>query len=462
MNQNCEHNILVGACNRHYCPVPEISQSGKALYDRAFVRLKQLARRSGVVPGSIPVWTPEEVVATRAIGKQAIYREAFASLVGKPLDHRDWKVDAFVKFEHGPLAELETKAPRLVQHRSSRYTAAIAQYLAPLEKALYTMRFNGKPMFAKSMNSYQRAQAIADMSGHGRIMMGLDHSRFDSHCVESLLRLEHRFYLWLHKNDTHLQFLLNKQLHNKVYAPGYKWKADGGRMSGDFNTSLGNNVINAMIYLAWYEEMGVLEDGMILLDGDDGVAGLPARISDFKKHIFTELGMTTKFDPVAHLPEQVSFCQCRPVQMVIDGKYVWRMAGDYRRAISRMPITIRHFIGDGWYGYGRSVALCRAILGDGLPVLSTIGKSMVEHFPGGTRAGVSKDKDLSYKIAQEQDWMDIPVSDVTRASYAIAYGISPDAQRLLEASIATHDWSAPTRMLRSGISSVVDLLPTEP
>lgn len=178
--------------------------------------------------------------------------------------------------------------------------------------------------------------------------------------------------------------------------------------------------------------------------------------------MFSELGMTTKFDDIALLPEQVSFCQMRPVKLVVDGQQVWRMAGDYRRALSRMPMTIRHFIGEGWYTYGRCVALCRAILGDGFPVLGSIGETLLKHFPGGTREMVAKDKDLSWKIAAERDWTGMTVSDVTRASYAIAYGISPDEQRLLEASIATHDWSAPTRLLRSGIQSVVDLLPTEP
>jgi len=461
-NQNCHHNVFVAACNRHYCPVPIITPKGKAAYERAFARLKKLSRKSGVAPGTIPIWTEDEVLATRAAAKRKIYADAYASLKIKELDYTDWKVDAFVKFDHGPMCDCDAKAPRLVQHRSSRYTAAIARFLAPVEKALYTIKFNGLPMFAKGMDSRSRAKAIVDMSGYQRVLMGLDHSRFDSHCVTELLQLEQRYYMWLHKNNGELASLLSRQLTNKVYGPGYKWTAPGGRMSGDFNTSLGNNVINALIYLAWYEEMGCLDDGYILLDGDDGVAGLPERITDYKKEILTELGMTTKFDKPVFLPEQVSFCQTRPVAMTVDGKTQWRMAGDYRRAISRMPLTIRRFIGEGWFDYGRSVALCRAILGDGLPVLSVLGDALVRHFPGGTRERIGKDAELHRKIMLEQDWRGIAISDQSRASFAIAYDISPDEQIRLEACIAAHDWSAPTRQLRSGIQSVVDLLPTEP
>jgi len=439
----CVHNTKIAMVERHYAKVPPVVDL-KAL-EFGFKYLKKLTRKTGLYPGALMPWTPEEVVATRRGGKKATYQKAFDSLSEKSLDKRDGHVKVFVKFEVAPANTLMSKVPRLVQYRPPRFVASIAQYLAPLEHALYATKFNGLPMFAKSMNTSQRGVAIAEMLRAEGLLVGMDHSRFDSHVVGDLQRLEHEFYLWVYKNDPKLQSMLAQQRDNKCFSrSGPSWRANGGRMSGDFNTSLGNNVINAVVMLAFLFRNGALDEATLLLDGDDSVMAIPRRLFDcWDVGVFKNLGMTTKIEEKTSITEQIQFCQSHPVKTVTG----WRMVRDYRRVLSRLPYTIRSYQGRAWLKYAKAVMHCERVMSDGVPILNVIASSL-------ERALANVDFDESYldtkmlrKLDREKAFVGLSVTPEVRASYSLAFDISPEDQVALEDEIRAVDWGKCLRLL---------------
>jgi hypothetical protein len=438
-HQNCTHNALDAIKRRHYsAKIPKPSESGAEHLEWAFQQLKKWCRKHGLSPHGVDKWTPQQVVDTRAACKKKAYAEAFESLAKEPLTAEDARVKVFVKFEKGPAAKLGEKPARLIQARSTRYTASLAQYLAPVEHKLYALKHNGVAVFAKSLNPKQRAAEIAAAWSPNRQYVMLDHSSFDGHMTPALLAYEHRFYLWVYGNDAELQRMLSWQLNNRCNFMGkLKWTSKGGRMSGDFNTALGNSIINCVAILAWAHQNGVYDSNFTLeCDGDDSWCTIAREHTIPSVKTFAELGFTTKLEGVGSEPEDVVFCQARPVRLA-DG---WMMCRDFRRVMSRLPYTIQHYVGSGWVRYLRGIAECEEVLSNGVPVLSALASSLLAA-TAGVAAIVPRAEQYSHGIAMRLKRPAVPVTPEARASYALAWDISPTEQRLLEEALSAHKWT---------------------
>jgi len=408
---------------------------------RAFNELKKLCRAQGIAPGMIERWTPRQVVDTRAPSKKKAYAEAFVKLHEQGMGAQAHHVKAFVKDEKGPDND---KACRLIQYRDGmEFTADLATFLAPLEHRLYQLTIHGTRCFAKQLNPKQRAQAIfAAYRGLKYKYRMLDHSAFDSHVSLKHLRYEHKFYLWLFRNDPELSALLGKQLRNRVRSGcGVSWVTKGGRMSGDFNTALGNSVINILVLLAWAMKTGVYKDAnfQVCVDGDDSWMLYRADCPDPTPADFLDFGMTTKIEDVGIEPESVGFCQAKPV-MLSDGPMMCR---DYRRVLARVPYSIQRYSGVAWGKYAKGVALCERALGQGVPVLDALSESLLSSFRHVSKTLIPKSEEWSYGIAQSVANDDRKITDASRVSYALAWGISPGEQVQLEQLLRQHSWEMP-------------------
>jgi hypothetical protein len=435
-HQDCMHNVRDAIRRRHYSSkLPHTTKEGHLLLENAFRWLKDVARRGGIYPNSIDRWTPEQVVETRAPAKKKAYQEAFDSLAVDPLERRDAQVKVFVKFEKGPFAGLGVKPARLIQFRNTRFTAQLATFLAPLEHALYKCEYHGTRIFAKTLNPKQRAESIANAYSPGRKYVMLDHSSFDGHMRRELLAYEHRFYKWVFGNNIELNSMLDQQMENRCSYRGLlRWKAQGGRMSGDFNTALGNSIINALLIKAWADDHGVADGNFTLqCDGDDSWCTIDHSAVVPSVKDFAKLGLTTKLEGVGYYPEEVQFCQARPVQLA-DG---WLMCRDFRRVASRLPYTIQHFVGAGWKRYLRGIAECEGVLSNGCPILASLAASLLK-FTEGAKALVPAADRYSHQVANTIKRPIQPVTDAARASYAFAWGISVEEQLLIEAALECH------------------------
>lgn len=447
--QNCRHNTHIAFAERHYCQTPAITEHGTVLLDKAFDKLKSLCRAQGLRPGVCKQLTDYEAAMRASPVKRKLFLQAAQSLEDKWITRKDGTVKVFIKFEQGPVSiDKVYKPPRLVQYRGTRYCLKLSTWLRKVEHKLYKIKFNGHPLYAKGHNTFQRAQTIKNMERFESLLLGLDHSRFDSHVLEQLLRYEHRFYKWLYKNDRELQKMLDMQIDNRCYAQSAKWQATGGRMSGDFNTSCGNNIVNTLVYFAWAIEFNILDDILLYLDGDDSVAAVYKKDFDIQQMaIFTQLGMTTKLEDIATQCEGISFCQSRPVLTALG----WRMVRNFRRVLERLPYTIRSYKGKGWDTYVLGVALCESILSAGVPILWAISKSLSRSLPNVKDIKLHLlEQELRWKIMREPHVSHVPITEEARASYAYAFNVTPTEQVLLEEAILQHDFTATLNNLRLG------------
>lgn len=470
-HQNCRHNLVDAMARRHYkVRLPRPSQAGRVELEAAFKWLKRIARKSGLSPGMRP-WSEEKVVATRTPSKRLAYQRGFEKIADFGLRRRMSAVHVFLKHEKGPVSD---KAPRLIQHRDPAYCAALARYLAKVEHHIYNLEFNGVRIFGKALNPRQTAEGIAAAEGYRKKYFMLDHSSFDAHVSGYLLDLEHRFYLWLFRGDPELQKLLDWQRQNKChFHDGASWHSkpntrlverycdkDGepylvrseiphtnwpGRMSGDYNTGLGNSIINALVLYSWGLRNGLASSPRFAfqVNGDDCWGTVPAEFQMPSPKQFEAWGMTTKLEGIGWCPEEVSYCQARPV-FLEDG---WMMVRDYQRVLNRLPYTVRSYGGQGWIKYARGVAACERALSSGVPILSAIAAGLRRDLGDGPMI-IDRSDERAYAIAMQVANYNRTITDAARDSYHLAYGIDPIEQRVLERRLVAHDWR--TDLMRDG------------
>jgi hypothetical protein len=425
-HQNCRHNVVDAINGRHYAVIPRCQRP--ELLDAAEKQLRKLSRAVGIFPGVLHPLTRQQVVDSRAAAKRKIFALAAESLEWKPLTAKDAKVKMFVKFEKGPQSKLLKKSPRLIQYRNTRFTLELARYLAPVEELLYPrLRLHGTKCFAKAQNTVQRAEEIVAAHGAERRYVMLDHSSWDGHVTLDMLKREHRYYLWLYRGDPYLAKLLQWQLTNKVGGLGVRFKVQGGRMSGDFNTALGNSIGNFMVLYAWSQLRGLSDapEFHLCCDGDDSWMTIPAGVPLPTPKEFEQLGFTTKIEGQGCCPEDVEFCQMRPVQLSVGQ---WRMVRNPVRVFSRLPYSIQQYSGAAWPAYARGVGLCEKAMGSGQPIFQALADRIDRVFGEGRKLF---DRDMIHRIRAEKcsittDW------SVARSSFWQAWGISPAEQEEME------------------------------
>jgi hypothetical protein len=393
---------------------------------------KKMMRSNGLFPKCIERWSPKQVINTRSPCKKETYRRAYEYLDRNNIEHRNSMVKAMIKFEKAGTDKIH-KGPRLIQYRGPIYTAELASYIAPVEKRVYDLELNGFKCFAKHMNSIQRAEAIVSMGGPDRAYVMLDHKHYEGHIGVEALKFEHSVYDWLYGHDKHLSEILSWQLRNTVYArSGQKWKIRGTRMSGDYNTSSGANIINLAAISLWAKHIGVPDHELrVLLDGDDCVISLPkAFLENLDLNFFTRYGFEVTLEGIGLEPEEVIFCQTRPIETGSG----WRMCRSFERSGARMQYSIRSLRGKGWVRYARGIAQAERLMGDGMPIFAALGRRLCELVP---KLAPIYDNNDYYRMWCEPPYTALPVTDTCRASFALAFGISPTEQVVIEKSFAT-------------------------
>lgn len=385
----------------------------------------------------------DEVVIQHATSKQRpLLLKAKETLLDKPIEFKDGYIRMFLKddkeMQLGALAtylnqtggEGDYSAPRCIQYRNKRYGLLLARYLIPIEKHVYsTTDWTGSHIFAKSRNSTQRAwdlrtkwDSFLDPEAHL-----LDHSKFDAHISELLLKLEHRYYNTLCP-DPLLAYLLALQLSNRGFTRhGTTYRTKATRMSGDQNTGLGNSLINYAILAEVFTRLGV--KFALYIDGDDSVV-MTERGIEIAPEMFSEFGMKTKVAKT-HIFEHVEFCQCRPV----DCGSFWNMARNPLRLIGKLPWTTRRPGRKRLLDHLASVGKCELAMGMYLPVGQFIGHQLAKLSP----KYVETDR---HHAANKQRYGPTrahltEVLDITRASYELAWDLSRREQRILESTGVT-------------------------
>jgi hypothetical protein len=267
------------------------------------------------------------------------------------------------------------------------------------------------------------------------IYVSVDGQRFDQHVSELALKFEHTFYKRFFPKDKFLAKLLRWQLENDIRCyvdeGKFSYKLQGKRMSGDFNTGLGNVILMVAMLYEWLEKTQI--KCRLINNGDD--AGFIIERKDYEKLLsgfeeyMLDYGFEMTIDPPVDVLEQLKFCQTQPVE--VDGK--WTMMRDHYVGRAKDARTTRVRYKKEFYVWASSVGASGLSMCGGVPVFQAMYQYYLKCGRGHTPSLCYVDPGSGrLRLAERMQKKISEISDSTRLSYHRAFGIHPDTQVLIE------------------------------
>lgn len=384
---------------------------------------------------------PLEEVPSMYYGRKALRaQQAVESLRVRPLEQRDSRLKTFLKAEKIAFTrEKPDPKPRVIQPRDPRYVVSTARYLKKAEKAVYKgiAKVWGMTTVAKGLNADECGALLARKWARFKraVAIGLDASAFDQHVSVPMLKYEHSVYNAMFRSPE-LRELLRWQLDNR--GTGYaidgkvKYRVEGRRMSGDINTALGNCLLMCAMVFAYARQVGVRVE--LANNGDDCVVFMEAsdqqRFTQGLETWFTEMGFIMKVEKPVYELERVEFCQCQPVRV----GDTWRMVRQPHRSTTKDSVCILDISTPGGFSkWCRAIGDCGASLTDGVPVLREYYAALQR--VGGETSNIDlhpiMETGMSFMAKRMVD-TGRTISEESRYSFFLAFGVTPDDQRLIE------------------------------
>jgi len=405
-------------------------------------QLRNRIRNNSSFP--IPPLSDDDFCMSYSGAKKKRYEEACSSLLRESATQKDAKIKSFVKTEKINFTNKPDPAPRIIQPRTFRYSAALGKIIKHLEKPLFKVisEIYGGPTVLKGMDCIGQAAALLDMWNQfdNPVAIGLDASRFDQHCSVEMLEWEQTIWQMMTTSKRQLKRLMKWQLINDgvayVQDGKVKYKTNGCRMSGDMNTSSGNCLIMCGMVYVFCKQLGI-NKFRLANNGDDCILIVESKllklITQNLNQFFTKCGYTMKVDKPVYEFEQISFCQTQPV---FDGTQ-YRMCRDPRVAMAKdlcclLNITDNWKTKAVWYNamsHGGTALTC------GIPCWQSfygmfprsevkIGKNETT-LKGFEESGFYR---MIPRVTNSQDF----ICDRSRFSFWLAFGILPETQIMLE------------------------------
>jgi hypothetical protein len=450
-------NVARGLVERVFCVVGktgELVRPPKPAPGVYIKKLGKIGRQLSSLVGYCHHWTRDEFVSSYSGPRRASYERAAATLDSEPLTVLDSYLSTFVKAEKINSTLKPDPPPRVIQPRGQRYNIEVGRYLKPLEPRLMKCidKLWGSKTAIKGYTVEKVGQIMAAKAARFRepVFVGLDASRFDQHCSREALEWEHSIY-----NEVfgcpRLAEMLTWQLRNRGTAytsdGKIKYSVEGCRMSGDMNTSMGNYLIMSALCYAFCKEVGLTaelancgDDCVLFMEKED--LGKLSALPDW----FVKMGYTMKVEaPVYHL-EQVEFCQMHPV-LTSRG---WVMVRRPDTVVTKDCCVVRggmtpSKLGD-WLGAQRAGGL--SLAGD-VPVLSQFYKCFPEK-----ESDCLSDYAAPHKFQASQQCGSI--TEESRYSFWLAFGITPDEQLALEEELGRFTFTTKVGERRGPSPSLFD------
>lgn len=429
----------------------ELEPAPKPFRD-AFDRLNWFRSKLHSVVGTHSRVSPGRFLDFYSGRRRTIYESAVKSLEGLAVQRRDAYLKTFVKAEKINISRKPDPAPRVIQPRNVRYNVEVGRYLRNFEHYLYrgVDEIWGGPTIIKGYTVEQIGQIARDAwdSFVSPVAIGFDMKRFDQHVSRDALEWEHKVYLDAFCHDSHLAELLSWQLENK--GVGYasdgsiRYKVDGCRMSGDMNTAMGNCLLSCAIVHDFFKTRGI--KAKLMNNGDDCVVFVEKECAavvkaDMVRH-WRMFGFQCELECDAHIFEQIEFCQMRPV---FDGtKYI--MVRNPLVSLSKDSYSvgpwnsIKH--AKQWVN---AVGLCGISLTGGIPVVQSYYNMFIRNTQGINSSSILRDVSFASgfrNLAKMGSRKVSTISEDSRFSFYLAFGITPDQQRAMESDYDAHviDW----------------------
>lgn len=356
-------------------------------------------------------------------------------------------IKMFVKPDKYDADIVHSKAPRAIQFRKPAFNLALAKFLKPFEHWFYheyKEEVSGLGVSAKGLNQQARAKLLQQKIAlfDDPVYMLLDHSKFDS-CVtvDHFRMVLHKTYLKIMPSYK-LRKYLNCQVNNfGRTSNGLVYKIKGTRMSGDFDTALGNTLLNYITIESLFVKLGVRAE--LLIDGDDSVVVLEKSdlhlVMENFNH-FSKWGFTTECQIVEELSE-IEFCRSKYLRGAEPN-----FARDPFRALSNMAIGLKRYQGKARLRYLAGNALGEMHRSNGVPVIFPIAKMVYEKYG---KEGVILDTEMRYKLETQSVEQFVEPTDDWRVQFAEAWGIPVPVQLAVESE---------ARQLILSAQSQIDLL----
>jgi len=366
-------------------------------------------------------------------------RTLYASYIDDYTEHGVRAVHAhfrtFMKVEKVPT----NKSPRTIQPRSPIFNIGLGRYLKHSEKPIFraiAKVFGQRYVVFKGLNATQMGGELHDLWGKYRnpVAVGLDASRFDASVDAGLLEHEHGLYNTLFRCKG-LARILRMQVRNKGVAYCHdgkiKYSVKGGRGSGDMNTSLGNSYIMCAIVWCWLRECGV--KASLVNNGDDCVVIMESEDLEKFQDGFAEFAKRCGFRMVVEEPvfemEQIEFCQTHPV--CVDGS--WRMVRNYQSSREKDSMCLFPLDGKGaLQSWLYAVGECGLALTSGVPVMQEMYSAFMRAGKPSKMGEAVFMQSGSKMMSKDMEAKRVVVSDDTRVSFFLAFGVTPDEQVAME------------------------------
>lgn len=395
------------------------------------------------LPRTAPL-TRAGFVSTFRGRKKQVYEAAAADLLRRSISAADAKLQVFVKYEKTDFTRKADPVPRVISPRSPRYNVEVGRFLRPLEERIFKSlaKLYGHATVMKGMNSAVSGRILHQkwcMFKHPAVIP-VDAKRMDQHVSVDALRWEHEVYAACFPRSRHrdrLSWLLSMQLTNSCV--GYaadgrlKYTVEGGRMSGDMNTSLGNCLLMCCMIYAYARSVGVRIQ--LANNGDDcsifmEQADVPLFVGGFDAW-FLRMGFSMEVEPACYVFEQIDFCQTRPV-WVGPHHDSYLMVRHPKWGIAKDTMCVHNVDTPGLFrGWLHAVGTGGLSMTGGVPVFQSFYGAYLRH---GKFLRSSSDYQ-SWGVRQLSKGMERQASCVlpqVRASFYWAFGVTPDEQLVLE------------------------------
>ncbi len=429
----------------------ELEPAPKPL-DGVFGNLAWFRRKLHNIVGTHSCVSPGQFLDFYTGRRRTIYEGAVKSLEGLGVQRRDAYLKTFVKAEKINTTRKPDPAPRVIQPRNVRYNVEVGRFLRRFEHYLYRgidEIWNG-PTVIKGYTVEQIGKIARDAwdSFVSPVAIGFDMKRFDQHVSIPALQWEHSVYLDAFCQDSYLAELLSWQLENK--GVGYasdgmiRYKVDGCRMSGDMNTAMGNCLIACAITHDFFRRRGMR--ARLLNNGDDCVVIVEkecaAEVKSGMVRHWRQFGFQCELECDADIFEQIEFCQMRPVY---DGeKYI--MVRNPLISLSKDAYSV-----GPWNGINHArkwvnaVGLCGMSLTGGIPVVQSYYNMFIRNTKTVNSSSILRDVSFASgfrELARLGNRSYRNISEESRFSFYLAFGITPDLQRAMESDYDAHtiDW----------------------
>nr|QLI47699.1 MAG: RNA-dependent RNA polymerase [Nodaviridae sp.] len=248
----CVHNEIRSLQGRVLKEVPVMAQELLPVLRAQAVRMASLIPPASVFPNM------EALISHFPQSKRKMYLRERESLLKAPWSRKDALIKSFVKSEKLKILDKDGD-PRMIQARNPRFNLELGMFTKAIEHSLYNLRDPdllslgvNVPIIAKGRNLYQRAQDLHMLWNLclNPVALSLDLSRWDMHVGTPMIGVMHLMYKSMIENP-YFQMLLECQMANVAITQNrVRYKTDGGVMSGDMTTALGNCVAVIVIILS--------------------------------------------------------------------------------------------------------------------------------------------------------------------------------------------------------------------